>query len=67
MWLTGEDKIEAHGRKTDIWAAGLTIYNIATQTSPFGALKGGYGALKEKINNLKVDPALLQTEDELDD
>jgi hypothetical protein len=52
-----EEKV-IYGRQADIWAAGLTLYSIATGQDHLGDVKGHLD-LRDKIINFKIDESLL--------
>ena len=52
-----EEKV-IYGCQADIWAAGLTLYSIATGQDHLGDVKGHLD-LRDKIINFKIDESLL--------
>jgi hypothetical protein len=34
------NKTPVHGKQSDIWAAGLTLYSLAIQSNPYGKYHG---------------------------
>ena len=59
MVTIGGGKKNIRGRKADIWAAGMTLYILATnQQHPFATANGPLD-LTEKIKNFEVNSNLI--------
>ena len=61
MVTIGIEKI-IKGRKADIWAAGMTIYSLATKRQPFATANGPL-ELMEKISNFEINSSLIDNKD----
>ena len=64
MVTIGGGKKIVSGRKADIWAAGMTLYILATNQEHPLANANGPLDLKEKIKNFKINSTLINNKND---